>query len=50
MFRDSDEYPEPDQFKPERFLPKEGERMPRHPDQMAFGFGRRYEAQSICVT
>jgi len=41
MLRDPLEYPDPSAFKPERFLPASGERMPRDPSKVAFGFGRR---------
>ena len=41
MSRDPDEYPDPNTFKPERFLPGPGKRIPRHPEEIAFGFGRR---------
>lgn len=42
MLRDPIAYPEPEEFKPERFL-KDGELNPavRDPDTAAFGFGRR---------
>lgn len=39
--RDPIEYTDPDTFDPERFLPKEGRRVPRDPGKFVFGFGRR---------
>jgi cytochrome P450 len=42
MLRDPLEYPEPDEFNPERFLPADGAKVPRHPRKAVFGFGRRY--------
>jgi len=41
MLQDPQEYPDPGVFMPERFLPGPGERMPRDPSKIAFGFGRR---------
>jgi len=43
MLRNSEDYPDPDTFKPERFLDKDGsiDRTVRNPDTIAFGFGRR---------
>ena len=41
VFNDSEEYPDPSEFKPERFLPNEKGRMPLDPVKAAFGFGRR---------
>lgn len=43
MLRNEEDYPDPDAFKPERFL-KDGKLNPaiREPSTMAFGFGRRY--------
>jgi len=41
MLRDPEEYPEPDVFRPERFLPAPGGRIQRDPGKIAFGFGRR---------
>ena len=38
LSKDSEEYPDPDAFKPERFL---AENPPRDPDDYIFGFGRR---------
>ncbi|KAJ6621636.1 cytochrome P450 [Mycena sp. CBHHK59/15] len=34
-------FPEPQQFKPERFLPQQGKEPPLRPETVAFGFGRR---------
>ena len=42
MLRDPEEYADPDAFIPERFMPKEGERMPRDPGKIAYGYGRRW--------
>lgn len=44
MLRDENDYPEPDQFRPERFIGKDGNIDPsvRDPTTMCFGFGRRY--------
>ncbi|THH30750.1 hypothetical protein EUX98_g3442 [Antrodiella citrinella] len=46
MLKNPEDYPEPDQFRPERFLDKDGNIDPlvRDPTTIAFGFGRR-----ICV-
>lgn len=43
MLRDPMEYPEPEKFKPERFLDKFGNIDPtvQDPAHIAFGFGRR---------
>lgn len=41
ILHDEEEYPEPFVFKPERWILKEGQREPMHPDKVAFGFGRR---------
>ena len=43
MLHDENAYPNPFSFSPERFLDKEGKIDPRvrHPDCIAFGFGRR---------
>ncbi|KAI1782455.1 cytochrome P450 [Ganoderma leucocontextum] len=40
MSRNPEEYPEPDEFQPERFL--EGSRPTRDPVDFAFGFGQRF--------
>jgi len=41
MLMDPVEYPDPDIFNPERFLPSPDKHMPRDPSKIAFGFGRR---------
>jgi len=41
MLRDPVEYPEPEVFMPERFLPVPGKHTQRDPGKIAFGFGRR---------
>lgn len=41
MLMDPKEYPDPDVFRPERFLPTDGGRVQRDPYKIAFGFGRR---------
>ncbi|THU98690.1 cytochrome P450 [Dendrothele bispora CBS 962.96] len=41
ILRDPEMYPDPDSFKPERFLQQPGKKLPLHPAQFAFGFGRR---------
>ncbi|KAJ7127113.1 cytochrome P450 [Mycena epipterygia] len=41
MLHDETTYPEPDQFVPERFLPKEGRPTQADPAAVVFGFGRR---------
>jgi len=44
MSRDESRYPEPEKFKPERFLTADGEFNPdaNDPCEFVFGFGRRY--------
>lgn len=44
MTRDAEDYPDPDQFKPERFLTEDGNisASVRDPSTIVFGFGRRY--------
>lgn len=51
MLRDPIEYPEPETFKPERFLDERGEinHSVRKPDTAAFGFGRRWVPSVPCV-
>jgi len=43
MLRNPEDYPEPEQFKPERFIGEDGNINPnvRDPTTVAFGFGRR---------
>ncbi|KAI5120037.1 hypothetical protein M0805_004665 [Coniferiporia weirii] len=41
MQRDPKEYPEPEKFIPERWLPSDGKREPLDVRKTAFGFGRR---------
>ncbi|KAH8110769.1 cytochrome P450 [Phellopilus nigrolimitatus] len=41
MLRNPEVYPEPDKFKPERWLPTDGKLPPLDVNKMAFGFGRR---------
>lgn len=42
MLNDPEEYTDPFSFKPERFIPENGKRLPMDPEKVAFGFGRRY--------
>ena len=48
MLHDPEEYPEPEQFKPERFIGENGQINPEilDPRVIAFGFGRRYVLSS----
>ena len=43
MLKNPEDYPEPDAFKPERFIGTDGQIDPkvRDPNDVAFGFGRR---------
>jgi cytochrome P450 len=41
MLHDEMEYPEPSLFLPERWILKKGQKEPRHPSKVTFGFGRR---------
>ena len=41
MLHDEKDYPDPETFKPERFLPG-GNGPERDPRQLIYGFGRRY--------
>jgi len=49
MVRDEKLYPQPDEFLPERFLVDMDEQTKKrmNPRNFVFGFGRRYEFQSI---
>ena len=43
MFNDENEYPDPETFKPERYLNNgDLENGPRNPVDVIFGFGRRF--------
>jgi hypothetical protein len=41
MLHDEIEYPEPFEFLPERWILEDGQKQPRDPTKVAFGFGRR---------
>jgi len=41
MHMDPEEYPDPEVFRPERFLSAPGKRLQRDPHKVTFGFGRR---------
>lgn len=45
MLHNPEDYPEPDEFRPERFIGLNGkiDSTVRDPATLAFGFGRRYE-------
>lgn len=45
MLRDPEDYPDPENFNPDRFI-KDGRIDPdvRDPGTIAFGFGRRYDS------
>jgi cytochrome P450 len=53
MLHDEAEYPEPFKFLPERWILKNGQKQPRDPAKVAFGFGRRCVLASclghICI-
>lgn len=51
MSREESRYPEPENFKPERFLTADGQLNPdaSDPYEFVFGFGRRYSPISISV-
>lgn len=44
ILQDPVEYPEPHHFKPERYLPKDESKMPRSPEKVIFGYGKRFES------
>ena len=48
MLHDPELYPEPDAFKPERYIPTNGRAIESDPRDIAFGFGRRYD--TFCET
>ncbi len=48
MHMDPKEYPDPEVFRPERFLSAPGNRLQRDPSKVTFGFGRRYSVRT-CV-
>ena len=41
MLHNSHLYPEPTEFRPERFLTREGKQIEQDPRTICFGFGRR---------
>lgn len=51
MLHDSDDYENPDDFVPERFIGEDGQIIQDAQDQVmaAFGFGRRYVTLSFHV-
>ena len=42
-------YPEPTEFRPERFLPREGKQIEQDPRTICFGFGRRLVGLNLDV-
>jgi cytochrome P450 len=49
LMHDPDVFPNPMEFKPERFLTKEGKINPEVPEPMAlFGYGRRCVVCQLC--
>lgn len=49
MMHDPVEFPNPETFEPERFMPILGKKPRLDPNQVVFGFGRRYESLSFIV-
>ena len=50
ILHDEKAYPEPETFRPERFLKEDGTINPGVPDPTtSFGFGRRFVVSFLCV-
>lgn len=49
ILRDPVEYPDPDRFIPERFIPVENRKCPLEPNKVVFSVGRRYVVLLVCV-
>ena len=51
MLHDEDIFPQPNEFRPERYLGDDDTPLDRtrDPSLLAFGFGRRYVAQASAV-
>lgn len=51
MLRDTEDYPDPEIFRPERHLSNDGNinANVRNPFEVAFGFGRRYGYATVSI-
>jgi cytochrome P450 len=48
MLHDEEEYPDPESFKPERFI-NDDKNVSRNPADIIFGFGRRFVLVKITL-